>query len=83
MLPTNPTIKPRKPRKDCFYSLEERKILDAFKDEYRTKTTTEQRGEMFRSRILTAMWTYWAEGGPGSVPSEELTERSQVCSIDI
>jgi hypothetical protein len=72
--------KVRKPRKNCLYSVEERIVIQPFKDEYRSQTLAERRGHIFRSKILPAIFDYWAKDGPGSMNSDEVESRVKVCS---
>lgn len=53
----------RKPRKKSQYSEDLKLIIGKYKDEYRKKTTTEARHELFRSYILVDAFNYWWSKG--------------------
>jgi hypothetical protein len=75
----NGASKTRKPRRGCLYNATERTILEPFKHEYRLQTNSERRGHIFKSKILPAIFSYWAHDGPGSMAEAEVEIRVKVC----
>jgi hypothetical protein len=71
-------IKARKPRKDSLYSVEERKIMNQFKAEYRRQPTKEQRGDVIRSKLLPNLYNYWVQLGTAPKSTEESLSRLKV-----
>jgi hypothetical protein len=53
----------RKARKDCKYTAEERKVIDLYKEEFRSETTKAGRVLILRSKILPAIFNYWVQNG--------------------
>lgn len=51
--------KTRKIRKECEYTPEERAVLGKYKEEYKSKTTTEEREMLLRTRILVDIFNHW------------------------
>jgi hypothetical protein len=49
----------RKSRKGSIYTAEERAVLRQYKDEYRSKTTREERLALVKSKILRDIFNYW------------------------
>ena len=76
-LPIMATLTPRKP-KGALYTTEEHIVINVFREEYRSQINSEQRGPMFKSKILPAIFDYWAQDGPNSISSEVVEEHVKV-----
>lgn len=63
-----------KTRKGCLYSPEELAVLSQYKDEYRSKTTPEERDQCLKGKVLVHIFNYWYEQ-EGVMPSEEETTK--------
>ena len=50
---------PRRAHKDAFYTQEEIQVIRKHKEEYRQQTTREERGHIFRTKILVDLFNYW------------------------
>jgi hypothetical protein len=74
------STKPRKLRKDAFYSPAERTILNKHKEEYRMQPTRQLRGNVLRTKILPDLFNYWDGEGLGPKTEEESTTRMKVKS---
>jgi hypothetical protein len=46
-------------RRDSGYSPEERRVIGIYKEEYRSKTTTDERDSLFKSHILVDIFAHW------------------------
>ena len=57
------------------YSIEERKILDVFKEEYQLQTTRHLRAQVFRSKILVGIYNYWKDNNMLPHNDEESLDR--------
>jgi len=68
----------RKQRKDSHLSVEERDIINKYKTEYRSQTTRELRGEIFRCKILVDMLDYWKSKGLDTLDETESQNRIKV-----
>jgi hypothetical protein len=66
------TGKIRKPRKDCKYTADERAVFQQYKEEYKSQTTSQGHGHMFRSKILPDIFNYWTDNGKVLMSSEEM-----------
>jgi len=73
--PPSPTGK-RQKRVDCVYSPEERNVIEVYKEEYRSQTNRKSRFQIYRTKILPAIYTYWQE--IGKLPETE--EKSRLCA---
>lgn len=56
-------VKPAEPKKKCRYSDEEKEVLNKYRDEYRKKTTTDERHNLLRSHILVDIFNFWYKEG--------------------
>jgi hypothetical protein len=72
--------KVKKPRQNCLYTAEERRVIQPFKHEYQSQAEAERRGHIFKSKILPAIFDYWEKDGPGSMSSDEVATRVKVCT---
>ena len=48
---------------DCAYTVEEQKVIDKFKTEYRMQMSRQHWANIFQSKILPAIYNYWADIG--------------------
>lgn len=69
---------PKQKRVSSKYTYEERKVLQAFKKEYRSQPNKAERANMFRSRILPAISNYWKDNGNAPVDEKDLSQRVKV-----
>jgi hypothetical protein len=71
-----------KPRNKSLYTTEEKSVLGKYKDEYRKKTTTEERHNMLRNHILVDIFNYWSNKGEVNIDicAEDLSQRIKVSS---
>jgi hypothetical protein len=53
------------------YSIEDRNVLNTFKEEYRRKVDVQQRNTMLRSKIFPSMFNHWR------TPLESLSEKEK------
>jgi hypothetical protein len=79
---TSNTRKFRKPRHPCQYTAEERKVFQRYKEEYRSQTTKERRGYIFKTKILPDLFNYWTDDGAMTLSDEEAAKRVKVCGLD-
>lgn len=63
--------KTTKKRKDSEYTSEERDVLGKYKEEYKNRTTTDERESLFQNHILVDMFTHWFHKGEISEDMEE------------
>jgi hypothetical protein len=72
--------KTRKPRKKSQYSEDLKLIIGKYKNEYRKKTTTEERHELFRSHILVDTFNHWWSKGEITehIDDNDLSDRIKV-----
>jgi hypothetical protein len=75
--------KPRKPRKDAFYTREEIQVINIHKEEYKIQTTRELRGHIFKAKILVDLFNFWVDQGNAPEDEEESTNRIKVGKIII
>jgi len=61
---------PNKPRRGSRYTEAERKVLSKYKDEYRSKTTAQEREQLLKQKVLVDIFNYWFSK-EGTFPSEE------------
>ena len=61
----------RKSRKNCKYNADELKEIMPFKESFVTATTIPERVLILRSKILPAMFNYWAANGKEPRDQEE------------
>ena len=73
-----PVRKPRKVRKDCQYSAEERAIFDRHKVEYMATTTHKERESLLQNRLLLDLNDYWAAREGRMCEGAELDARNDV-----
>ncbi|KAF8802332.1 hypothetical protein BYT27DRAFT_7112774, partial [Phlegmacium glaucopus] len=74
---TAPSPKARQPRKQGLYTPVEKEIFGKFKEEYRSSSTRELRGQLMREKILPAIFNYWNDQGIGPMNDEEWKSRQQ------
>jgi len=67
-----------KQRKDSHLSVQERDIINKYKDEYRSQTTRELRGDVFRNKIQVDMLDYWNTQGINTTDETETQNRLKV-----
>jgi hypothetical protein len=68
----------RKQRKDSHLSVEERQVINKYKEEYRSQTTRELRGDVFRNKIQVDMLDYWKTQGMDITDETETQNRIKV-----
>jgi hypothetical protein len=70
----------QKDRKDSGYSPEERRILGKYKEEYKLKTTTDERDSLFTNHILVDIFGHWFHKGEisESISDEDVANRVKV-----
>ena len=71
----------RKARQDSKYSREERAVIGKYKAEYRSQTTMDQRGHIFKSSILPDIFNHWTNNGTEPIAEDEMKEKVKVPSI--
>ena len=67
----------RRQRRDAIYTKEEMTVIGKYKEEYRTRTTKEERKHVMM-KILLDIFTYWDERGNIAADDEENAERARV-----
>ena len=68
------------PWKGCQYNVEELKVLGKYKDEYKSKTTHQEREGLLRSKIFVDIFNHWdSQNIPLSGP--EINQRAKVYYI--
>jgi len=72
----------RGPRKTGRYSKEEKEVLMKYKDNYRRTTTTEERYDLLRNRILVDIFNFWYAKGEVSpdIEPDLLSDKIKVMS---
>lgn len=63
---------------NCAYTLDERAVLNKFKKNYITQTTSSARKQIYRSEILPKIFEYWRGIGKPPKDSEESAGRIKV-----
>jgi hypothetical protein len=63
-----------KPRRGSRYSEEERALLSKYKDEYKSKTTAQDREQLMKQKVLVDIFNYWFSK-EGTIPSEEESKK--------
>jgi hypothetical protein len=76
------TQKVRKARSACLYSPEEHNAIAMHRELYRSQTTRDQRGHIFRTKILPDMFNHWTDNGVVPLSEEEVADRVRVCGWD-
>jgi hypothetical protein len=76
------SVNARQPRKGCSYTPDERKVLNIYKEEYRIQTTSKCRGNIFRTKILPAIFNYWTDDGAVPITRDEEANRVEVCGVE-
>lgn len=66
-----PPVKTRKPRKDSAYTVEERTLMNQYKQKYMTQPTRELRANVIRNEILPDLYNYWVKLGTAPQSGEE------------
>jgi hypothetical protein len=51
--------KARQPQKGCQYNAEERAVFGKYKEEYRSKTSHQEREVLLRQNIFVDIFNYW------------------------
>ena len=69
----------KKPRKDCKYNTQERKVIEPFKKDYQSQTTRDGRLLMLKTQILPAMFNYWVSVGKDPQDQDGREQRARVC----
>jgi hypothetical protein len=74
------TNKARKPRSQCALSTSERNVINKYREEYRSKTTTEERTDVLRNNILVDIFNHWFNQGvvTADINADDLSERIKV-----
>lgn len=74
----------RGPRKKGRYSKEEKAVLNKYKHDYRKTTTTEERFDLLRNRILVDIFNFWYAKGEvtPNIEPDVLSEKIKVMSKD-
>jgi hypothetical protein len=64
-IPTLPRIQEtfQKGRKDCKYTVEERKVIGKYKNEYKKATNRAERAMLMKNKILVDIFNYWYSQG--------------------
>jgi hypothetical protein len=72
----------RGPRKKGRYSTEEKEVLNKYKHDYRKTTTTEERYDLLRNRILVDIFNFWYAKGEvtPNIEPELLSNKIRVIS---
>jgi hypothetical protein len=67
-------------RKDSEYSPEERRVIGVYKEEYKSKTTTDERDSLFKSHILVDIFAHWFHNQEilETISEEEVGKRVKV-----
>lgn len=78
---TEAQAKPRKVRKECSYTTEERAILAKYKEEYLATTSHQQRDQLLRGEVFCDMFNYWHGRDGVDLTEEETSTRQKVRSI--
>jgi hypothetical protein len=78
LLSTVDIRKCRKPRGPCQYTVEERKLLEPFKESYRSKSDKKARKHIWTSDILPVMFNYWSDNGRNEISQEDFDMRIRV-----
>lgn len=68
----------KKIRAPCHYTESERKILEPFKEIYRSESNRDVRKQIWRSNILAGMFNYWTNNGTVGMREEEFDKRVTV-----
>jgi hypothetical protein len=68
----------RQVRKDSKYSTEERKVIEPYKDAFRSEQTVAGRLQILRNDILPAMFNYWQIIGKAPENEDESRQRAKV-----
>src|SRR5277367_2063159 len=63
-----------KSRRGCRYTDEERTILSRYKDEYKGKTTAQEREQVLKQKLFVDIFNYWFFK-EGAFPSEDETKK--------
>jgi hypothetical protein len=63
-----------KSRKGCRYTDEERAILSKYKDEYKSKTTAQERQQLLKQKLFVDIFNFWFSK-EGAKPSEDETKK--------
>ena len=69
----------RRGRKDCLLTIEERQVLEPFKEKYRSEVSREKRMALVKSQIMVAYFNYLASRDEAPRTPEELKEKTKVC----
>lgn len=74
------TNKSRKPRGKSLLTTADKNIINKYKEDYRSKSTTEERSALLRDHILVDIFNFWYNNGviPADLTAEQLSERIQV-----
>jgi hypothetical protein len=81
LIPPPSTSGKRQKRVNCLYSPEERKVIEVYKEEYRSQTNRKNRFQTYQTKILPAIYTYWQEIGNLPETIEKSRERAKVLTI--
>ena len=73
----------RKPRKDCFLSVGERKAIEPFKERYKSEPIRERRVTMVKSEVMVAYFNYLHSQKKSPKTPEELKQKTQVRDLKI
>jgi hypothetical protein len=82
--PATPEVPPRnqntrRGRKDCLLTIEERRVLEPFKEKYRSEVLRERRMALVKSEIMVAYFNFLASRDEAPRTPEELKEKTKVC----
>lgn len=75
-----PPVAPKK-LLNCSYSVEERKVFNVYKIEYRSQISSPGRKQIFRSKILPAIFNHWRDVGRIPETDKESAERIKVLLV--
>jgi hypothetical protein len=67
-------------RHQPLYSTEERAVIDVYKQDYLTAASPEERKQLAQTKILPAIFNYWARKG---IEITDPTPRTKVCEFRI
>jgi len=73
--------KSRKPRSQCSLTTADRNVINKYRDEYRSKTTTQERINLLRDNIFVDIFNHWFQRGVinADIDSNGVSERIKVC----
>jgi hypothetical protein len=52
------------------------------REEYKSQTTIQRRGHVFRMKILLDIFNYWTQNGALTLSAKDVANRVKVCGVD-